>query len=128
MRRQRDRSYLEAALRQTLARRPVPTSLGERVLAEIRAEPHRGSARSDHARFHPWFTMRMTWAFATCTAMAVVVLLLVALPIRQDRGAEEAAAMEAAEIELAEVLQLAGHKWNTAREAALSPIQENDND
>ena len=124
MRRQDDNAYLEAALRRSLPRRAAPSSLRARVLSEIRNERDLESERTLRGRF-PW---RMHWAIGTCATAAVVALVWLTLPLRQDPSDVDAVAMESADRQLAEVLQLAGSKWNRAQEIALSPIQENGND
>ena len=128
MRRLDDDSYLDAALRQSLARRTAPSSLKANVLSRIRGESEREAQREARDRFpwqHPW---RMHWALGTCAAAAVVALVWSALPLQEEPSNMEAVAMESADLQLAEVLQLAGSKWNRAQEIALSPIQENGND
>ena len=128
MRRQEDSGYLEAALRASLARRPAPPSLKPQVMARVRAGSRREGVRTAPARpfrrIAPW----KSWALGTSAAVAAAALLLAVLPLRDTRPEAEAIAMESAGLELAEVLHMAGSEWNRARQAALSPIQEDGND
>lgn len=128
MRRLEDDSYLDAALRQSLARRPAPPSLKAGVLSQIRRESHRDSQRTASDRFSWRLPWRMHWAIGTCAAVAAVALIWTTLPLWEEPSGRQPVAMGSPELQLAEVLQLAGSKWNRAQEIALSPIQENGND
>lgn len=128
MRRLDDDNYLDAALRQSLARHSAPSSLKPKVLSQIRREMGRESQRADRGLVQWRLPFRMRWAIGTCAATAAVALIWANLPLREEPQAPPAVAMESAELQLAEVLQLAGSKWNRAQEIALSPIQEDGND
>ena len=128
MRRLDDDNYLDAALRQTLARHSAPSSLKPRVLSQIRREIGRESRRTARNLVAWRFPFRMHWAIGTCAATAAVALIWATLPLREEPPIPPAVAMESVELQLAEVLQLAGSKWNRAQEIALSPIQEDGND
>ena len=123
MRSQPDSTRLESDLRRVLARPPVPDGLGARVMSEIRREGLRGATAPRRGRSLPWRTPRARWALAGC-AFAASALLSVAIPMwRENRGAERIA-MEGHERQLAEVLWLAGSKWNEASRAAFPPLSE----
>ena len=128
MRRQEDSRYLEAALRASLARQPAPKSLKPQVMARVRAESRREGVRTAPARPFRRLAAWKSWALGTSAVAAAAALLLAVLPLRDTRTDAEAAAMESAGLELAEVLHMAGSEWNRAQQAALSPIQENGND
>ena len=128
MRQPEDSGLLEAALRLVLARRRVPSYLRGRVMDAVRAESAGRPARSIPAARFAWPLPRVAWTLGGCAAAGFAGLVLLVEPQRQDRVDAEAAALHAAELELAETLQLAGLKWNKAQEAALAPIQENRDD
>ena len=124
MRQQHDSGYLEAALRQSLARRRAPASLKARVMAGVRAEAAHGGHSPAGSRLTWLLRLRASWALGACAATAAAALLWAVLPLRVSRQEPVAVAVDSPGVELAEVLQLAGSKWTRAQEAALSPIQE----
>ncbi len=123
-----DSGLLKAALGLVLGRRRAPASLRGRVMAAVRAERAGSPARREPGRTFAWLPRRANWAFGACAAAAVSALVLLVVPSPQDRIDSEEVALQGAELELAEALQLAGHNWNRAQEAALSPIQEDRDD
>ncbi len=123
MRPRDDNDVLEDSLRLAFGRRQVPASLRNRVMAAVRAAGTDQPVRRTSARAFGWLPMRTSWGFGACAVMALGALVWLVGPPGKDQPDTEAVALDRAELELAEVLQLAGHKWNQAQEAALSPIQ-----
>lgn len=127
MRRQHDSSLVESALRRNLVRPLAPVGFTEHVMAGIRDEGLHEPFKPKRAWRFSKPSFRMACAL-TCCACAAMLLFTLGLPTgREDRKAEQVA-LHGTERELAEVLQLAGNKWNQAREAAFSPRLDNDND
>ena len=122
-------SQLEPQLRRSLTRRAAPSGFTDGVMQRIRAEASRDPQAVRPARSLGLTGFRMSFprAVAACACAAAVVLAL-AFPGWQSRRQAESVAMQAAERELAEVLQLAGVGWVRAQEAAFSPLQDKDND
>ena len=127
MRHQHDTRPVEAQLRRTLVREPAPPGLSSRVMAVVRHEGRqRPEARS------PWLwpqrpSQRLVWAMGACTC-ALALFLAVSERSVPDRLNPAQIATAGAERDLAEVLQLAGSKWNQAREAAFPPGLDSDDD
>ncbi len=124
MRSQQDSSLVESVLRRSLVRRPAPVGFTDRVMAAIREERRPRPLKRNLAWFFPKISFRMGFALTGCVCAAMVLFTLGLPTGREDRNAEQAA-LHGAERELAEVLQLAGNKWNQAQEAAFSPRMDN---
>ena len=127
MRRQRDDSLAESALRGALARQPVPAGFTERVMARLREEGERVPAKRKRPWSLPRPSWRMAWALGGC-ACAFMLLLFGGFPGTQEDYESEQVLVRGPEQELAEVLQLVSFKWNQAREAAFSLRLDDDND
>ncbi len=126
MRRQDDSGCLEAALRHAMPRRPAPPGFSRRVMRVVRSGPRLQPPRGRWRRLIvPTFSTRARWTLASGVAAA---LLALTVPVWQSRPEPAGSALEGSERELAEVLHMAGLEWNRAQEAALSPIQENQNE
>lgn len=122
-------SQLEAQLRRSLTRRAAPSGFSDGIMRGIRAEASRDPQveRPAPNLGLPGFRMSFPRVLAACACAATVVVAL-AFPGWQTRRQAESVAMQTAERELAEVLQLAGIGWVRAQEAAFSPLQEKDDD
>ena len=126
-RRQHSSSHVELALRRTLVRQPPPADMTERIMAGIREDSVRVPAGGARYRWLPRPSMRLAWAVAGC-ACAAAWLFTVDLPVRDVNRNAERIVLQGVERDLAEVLHLAGNKWNQAREAAFSPGLDEDYD
>ncbi len=128
MRPPEDDILLESSLRQAMSRRRVPPGLQGKVMAAVRTAQTGQRMRQAPSSAFAWLPSRSSWALGAYAAIAAAALVLLVGPSRQDRVGTEVASLGGAELELAEALQLAGHKWNKAQEAALSPIQGDPNE
>ena len=129
MHRHDENSQLEAQLCRSLTRRAAPVGFSAGVMERIRAEAGRDGRETPPRRFFGLPNLRISRprALAACACTAAVLIGIV-VPGWHTRRQAESLAMQAAERELAEVLQLAGIGWVRAQEAAFSPLQEQDND
>ena len=125
MRRQHDSSLVESALRRNLVRPQVPAGFAERVMAGIRDEGRRKPVEREFA--FPRLSFRTSLALTSCAGLAML-LFAVSRSAEPNAQRGQSVALNGAARELAEVLHLAGNKWNQAQEAALSPRLDNDND
>ena len=120
MRSQPDSDRLASELRRVLVRPQLPDGLTARVMSEIRRE---GSPRPAVSKRRWTFSGRFAWAgwaLAGCAAGAFVLFAVATPEWREGRRAEQPA-MVGHERQLAEVLHLAGSKWNQAQRAAFPP-------
>ena len=124
-----DSAHLEIKLRHTLQPQAVPHGMRDRVMARMHAETAQSVAGRSPSRSFLGGLLRRRMprmlALGTCAAAILIVLVL---PRWQERRQAELMAMRSAERDLAEVLQLAGSKWNLAQQAAFSPEQDSRND
>ena len=122
-------SQLEGQLRRSLTRLAAPAGFSGGVMQRIRAEAGHDPQRAPSARFLGLPGLRISFprALAACACAAAVLVALV-VPGWHTRRQEASVAMQTAERELAEVLQLTGLGWVRAQEAAFSPLQDKDND
>ena len=127
MRQRNDSHRLELELGRGLTRRAAPAGLHDRVMERIRSEPVSSGTVPRPNRALDGLPFRSSWALATACGVTAIVLALSAWIWQENREAERLA-FQSAERELAEVLQLAGSKWNQAQEAAFAPRQESTND
>ena len=126
-RHQHSSNRVERALGRTLVRQPPPAGMTERIMAGMQSDGVRVVATAKTDSWLRWPSLRITGAIAGC-ACAAALLLTVGLPFREANRKVDQVVLQGAELELAEVLHLAGNKWNQAREAALSPGRDEDYD
>ena len=122
-------SQLEPQLRRSLTRSAAPAGFSGGVMRRIRADAGRAAREAPSRRFLRLPNLRISHprVLAACACTAAVLVGLT-VPGWHTRRQAESVAMQAAERELAEVLQLAGVGWVRAQEAAFSPLQDKDND
>lgn len=127
MRQRNDSDLLELELGRGLTRRAAPVGLHDRIMERIRSEPVLSGTVRRPNRVPNRLPFRSSWALATACGVTGIVLALSAWVWQENHEAERLA-FRGAERELAEVLQLAGSKWNQAQEAAFAPRQGSTND